>query len=112
MCKCTSLLGVCEEGEVGVHPKAEDRRERIMGSRGGGSRGWDASVGQGGVQPCLGVSPVPGWRILLVVAPSPRKALWRAGSCGARAELCLGHTDFEKLRDTQTEKSRRSWMWG
>ena len=89
-----------------MQTKAEDGRERVVGIL----RRWTQGVGrtrrrEGGI-------PARGLRILLVGAPSPRGAVWRGGGRGARAELLWGHTDFEKLGDTQTEKSRGSWTWG
>ena len=86
---CPSLLGVCEGG--GQCAAQGWRREgAYLGVPGGGPRGWDALAGR------VGGSLARGLRIPLVGASSPRGASRRGGGHGARAELCLGHTDFEK----------------
>ena len=89
-----------------VQPKAEDGRERVPGL----PRWQIKRVGRIGRRDqestSLGVKESAGGGSLT------QGASWRGGRRGARAELRLGQSDFRKLRDAQTAKSRRSWTWG
>ena len=79
ICKCSSHLAVCEEGEVSVQPKAEDRREKVTGFPRQCIQGVGTSARQGGEESCLGVEESAGGGSLTQRDFMERMQTWAKG---------------------------------